>query len=151
MLCSDGLYHYFTTKEMEKILDMEPQAACEALVNEANRQGSDDNVTVQVVKSNIGARFKLPGNGERKMKWRYIGLSSFVVLLIAFFSLWMAISDYRQKHKPKAVERDSVVTGSEKKIPSTTSKDSVSEASVEEQDLTKPAVPKQEREGTDGE
>lgn len=151
MLCSDGLYHYFTTQEMEKILDMDPQAACEALVNEANRQGSDDNVTVQVVKANVGSRFRMQVKGGGKVKWAYIGLISFVILLLACVFLWRSISDFSNKHQTKAVVRDSVVSGSEKQIPLTPRIDSTRVESEIEREVIQPSSPKPGREGTHGE
>ena len=50
VLCTDGLYNYFDTKEIQKIvLANSPQNACEELVRLANERGGQDNITVQVI------------------------------------------------------------------------------------------------------
>lgn len=90
MLCSDGLYHYFTLPEMSAILDKEPQAACVTFVDIANQQGSDDNVTVQIVKSNIGEKTEALPSKKNRVKWIAVIISSF--LLVCFSSLYLIIS-----------------------------------------------------------
>lgn len=54
MLCSDGLYHYFTRTEISDYLEQEPQQACIAMVEKAKQRGGDDNITLQIVQINTG-------------------------------------------------------------------------------------------------
>ena len=51
LLCTDGLTTMIDRGRIEKILDREkdPQAACDKLIDVANRAGGDDNITVIVV------------------------------------------------------------------------------------------------------
>jgi protein phosphatase len=52
LLCSDGLNSMLTDIEIRQTLETnraDPQAACQALVDQANAHGGDDNVTVIVV------------------------------------------------------------------------------------------------------
>jgi PPM family protein phosphatase len=49
LLCSDGLWDFVRDPAIEKIVtggDPSPQAACDSLIDEANRQGGEDNVSV---------------------------------------------------------------------------------------------------------
>jgi len=54
MLCSDGLYHYFSKAEISECLDKDPQTACITMVDTAKRRGGDDNITLQIVRINTG-------------------------------------------------------------------------------------------------
>lgn len=81
MLCSDGLYHYFKLKELELLMDKEPQAACEAMVEIANSKGSDDNVTVQIVKSHIGETPEPEARDHRQTRWMIILICSILAVL----------------------------------------------------------------------
>ncbi|MDP2173491.1 MAG: protein phosphatase 2C domain-containing protein [Candidatus Cloacimonadaceae bacterium] len=115
MLCSDGLYHYFTLREMESILDLEPQSACEAFVEQANQQGSDDNVTVQIVKSNIGDKAKRPAKEFRGVSW--IAILGVSVLLLLAASIYLAHSVFKIIKPPVKTERSAKATnGSSLKI-----------------------------------
>lgn len=58
LLCSDGLTDYLTANELNGYLDQEPEVACRELVDEANRRGGKDNITVQILKVNSGKRYK---------------------------------------------------------------------------------------------
>ncbi|MBI4548344.1 MAG: Stp1/IreP family PP2C-type Ser/Thr phosphatase [Ignavibacteriae bacterium] len=50
LLCTDGLYHYVLTAEMQRIvLSYPPQQACKELVRIANERGGQDNITVQII------------------------------------------------------------------------------------------------------
>ncbi len=50
LLCSDGLYTEVPQRQIWEITrQMEPQAACERLVEMANANGGHDNVTVQII------------------------------------------------------------------------------------------------------
>ena len=94
MLCSDGLYEYFDITELNEILKQEPQQACKELVDKANQRGGSDNITVQVLRSNIGeaaSSAKLIFMPDIKtLPWKYVIL---VILIIAsvllFFSYRM--------------------------------------------------------------
>jgi protein phosphatase len=51
LLCSDGLNTMLSDQQIQELLASnrrEPEAACRALVHEANRYGGEDNVTVVV-------------------------------------------------------------------------------------------------------
>ena len=52
LLCSDGLSGMITDEAIHSIVANanSPQAACEALIDAANRAGGEDNITVIVVK-----------------------------------------------------------------------------------------------------
>lgn len=53
MTCSDGLWHYFTPKEMGTIVDtLPPREACEVLVTKARQRarGGGDNLSLAVVR-----------------------------------------------------------------------------------------------------
>jgi serine/threonine protein phosphatase PrpC len=53
MACSDGLWHYFTTDELARTLDLlSPREACEFLIQKAKvrAQGGGDNISIVVVK-----------------------------------------------------------------------------------------------------
>lgn len=68
---------------MSKILEKEPQDACIAFVDIANQHGSDDNVTIQIVKSNIGAPISVNTETHRKVPWSFIILFSVSIVLFA--------------------------------------------------------------------
>jgi PPM family protein phosphatase len=63
ILCSDGLYNVLGDAEMERILaerdNRDTSNACRALISEANRRGTPDNLTVAVVRL-IGSTPDLP-------------------------------------------------------------------------------------------
>jgi protein phosphatase len=51
VLCSDGLTNMVCEKEISEIVSgNEPEVACSKLIEAANRQGGDDNITVIVIK-----------------------------------------------------------------------------------------------------
>jgi protein phosphatase len=51
VVCTDGLTNMVCEKEIsETVSDNEPEAACSKLIEAANRQGGDDNITVIVIK-----------------------------------------------------------------------------------------------------
>jgi protein phosphatase len=54
MLCTDGLSDYFSPDELGHYLDLDPPLACRQLVDEAKNRGGKDNITLQVIKSNVG-------------------------------------------------------------------------------------------------
>ena len=54
LMCSDGLHPYFTDEELLHYLRLEPQEACNQLVEVANARGGADNITLQIVKANHG-------------------------------------------------------------------------------------------------
>jgi len=57
LLCSDGLNTMLSDEQIQAILTAhrrDPQAACQALVQEANRHGGEDNVTVIVARFEEG-------------------------------------------------------------------------------------------------
>ena len=58
LLCSDGLNTMLSDEQIQAILGghcLDPEAACRALVEEANRHGGEDNVTVVVARLAEGA------------------------------------------------------------------------------------------------
>lgn len=69
MLCTDGLSDYLADAELNRYLSLDPLHACKALVDEAKRRGGKDNITLQVVRSNIGQTY--PGQQKRKLS-RYV-------------------------------------------------------------------------------
>jgi len=53
LLCSDGLYNHVEDHEMLGVVsELGAQAACQALVDLANKRGGEDNITVAVLKVN---------------------------------------------------------------------------------------------------
>ncbi len=50
VLCSDGLLSVPPETIRDVVLSMEPQQACETLVEQANENGGEDNITVEVVR-----------------------------------------------------------------------------------------------------
>lgn len=54
LLCSDGLYDYVSNEDIKRIIKMNDEVdfAAQMLVDEAKRNGSDDNITVIVVSVN---------------------------------------------------------------------------------------------------
>jgi protein phosphatase len=49
LLCSDGLYNHVEDEEMRDLTTrLEPQAACQAMVDLANQRGGEDNITVAI-------------------------------------------------------------------------------------------------------
>ena len=67
LLCSDGLHSLATDEEIARVLaEQEPQAACEALVKQANARGGDDNITAVVLRIDRLPGGKAPtGHGTR--------------------------------------------------------------------------------------
>lgn len=101
MLCSDGLYHYFSVPEISEILDKEPQAACVTFVDIANQKGSDDNVTVQIVKSNIGETIKNLPVRKNQIKWLAVLIASFLLVFLSSVYLSSSVSKiFRSQGKP---------------------------------------------------
>lgn len=101
MLCSDGLYQYFTLQEISTILEKEPQEACETLVDMANQQGSDDNVTVQIVKSNIGETIRNLPVGKNRIKWIAVLIASFLLVFLSSVYLSSSLSKvFRPRDNP---------------------------------------------------
>jgi protein phosphatase len=49
LICSDGLHGYLKRGEISDLLDLEPELACEAMINLANERGGKDNITAVVV------------------------------------------------------------------------------------------------------
>ena len=99
VLCSDGLSGLVTDDIIrEFVLEFEPQRACQKLVDLANKNGGDDNITIQIVKiqepmdasSNIG---KLPGEilAFFKEQWRWVALGA--CLLVVGILLWSFLMD----------------------------------------------------------
>ena len=57
MVCSDGLWHYFTTREMGAIVHtLPPREAAEMLIGKARHRarGGGDNLSVVVVRVEAG-------------------------------------------------------------------------------------------------
>ena len=53
LLCSDGLWDFVRDPEIPNVLgelEHDPQAACRALVDDANREGGEDNISVILVR-----------------------------------------------------------------------------------------------------
>ncbi len=49
LLCSDGLTNMVSDETLEKLVGSQsPETACRALINEANKNGGDDNITVAI-------------------------------------------------------------------------------------------------------
>ena len=116
MLCTDGLYHYFSTEEMAKILETPPQQACEKMVQIANSKGSDDNLTVQIVKSNIGDRAANPERSKRFRVWLWVLLASLTLMFSSLYYLGQPLLKLWQNYKGtrtgqvKQAERQEVKT-----------------------------------------
>jgi len=83
MMCTDGLYNYFNTDELNNILANDPQEACNNLVELANQRGGEDNITVQIVKSNIGEKAPQPHEEKQKIPWIYVILLSTMLILLS--------------------------------------------------------------------
>jgi hypothetical protein len=65
LLCSDGLYNHVDDEEMKGVVrSMDPQPACQALVDLANKRGGEDNITVAVMKVNQIPNLFEAGDGE---------------------------------------------------------------------------------------
>ncbi len=59
MLCSDGLWHYFTDQELAKVVSrLEPRAACAYLIEQARERagGRGDNLSLAVLKLREASR-----------------------------------------------------------------------------------------------
>ncbi|MBN2070558.1 MAG: Stp1/IreP family PP2C-type Ser/Thr phosphatase [Candidatus Krumholzibacteriota bacterium] len=55
LICSDGLFSMVSDEEIEKaVLENDPSAACQKLVNRANKAGGADNITLIVASSSKG-------------------------------------------------------------------------------------------------
>lgn len=89
LLCTDGLSDYFTNDELNHYLALEPQHACHLLVEEAKNRGGKDNITLQIVKANIGipAPRQAAPQGFNWLKTGLIAASALVLLLVAAFAL----------------------------------------------------------------
>ncbi len=81
MLCTDGLSDYFADAELNRYLSLDPLHACKALVDEAKRRGGKDNITLQVVKSNIGQSYA--GKQKRKAS-RYVLAGIWATAIVLF-------------------------------------------------------------------
>ncbi len=70
LICSDGLYSVISEEELKEISARSPvEAACETLIDEANRRGTADNLTVAIVRF-FGDTPHLPGGPfERVRSW----------------------------------------------------------------------------------
>lgn len=96
LLCSDGLYDMVSEEEIEALLQRhahEPERACQALVEAANRAGGEDNITVIVA---VGEAFSpleerreaLPKGRSEGKKWGIV-LGAALLLLLLGFWLWL--------------------------------------------------------------
>lgn len=100
MLCTDGLYQYFTIDEISSILNEDPQKACETFMNIANQHGSDDNMTVQIVKSNVGKKSATASLSTTKLlKWIVVVFFAFSILFLS--SLYFIFSITNSSSPPK--------------------------------------------------
>ena len=80
LLCSDGLHGYFSDDELLRYLRLDPQEACNQLVDEANARGGADNITLQIVKASSDD-LSLPESGWKKYNAVTLGLMGLTVLL----------------------------------------------------------------------
>ncbi|HPS39125.1 MAG TPA: Stp1/IreP family PP2C-type Ser/Thr phosphatase [Candidatus Cloacimonadota bacterium] len=106
MLCSDGLYGYFSDEEILQSMLQEPQEACNQLVEMAKQRGGDDNITIQIVKSNVGgeAPKSVHPQGYNLTSLILIGIT--IILLISVTGI--GVSLYHRSRKDKAkIEEDS--------------------------------------------
>jgi len=108
MLCSDGLYHYFSVDELSQILDKPAQEACEFFVNKANELGSDDNVTVQIVKSYCGSTEQQIEKSPDKKLYRIVLLSSLSLLLVSSLNLLQQFGCLYPKAKKNKQDNEEV-------------------------------------------
>ena len=106
LLCSDGLYHYFSLSELEKHMESDPQTACQRLVDLANQRGGDDNITVQILKSNLGEKprpaiyKKLPMLGVLLLCLVAIGMSAYWLVVYLRKPVQTEKAPVAQKEKP---------------------------------------------------
>ena len=50
LMCTDGLYNHVSEKEMQRLVVVnEPEVACKALIDLANKRGGQDNITLQII------------------------------------------------------------------------------------------------------
>lgn len=82
LLCSDGLHPYFSDEELLGYLRLEPQEACNQLVEVANFRGGTDNITLQIVKANHGDGSH-PVSRMKKYNAITLGLMTLSVLLFS--------------------------------------------------------------------
>lgn len=116
LLCSDGLYEYFNEKELSKLMDDDPQSACQNMINLANQRGGSDNITVQILRSNIGDK------PEPLSKPNYLNLIilgvSVLALILAGFVLFRTTRLMRKAKRETIVAPDSTATKKKQELPS---------------------------------
>ncbi len=105
MMCTDGLYGYFSLNELNEIMAEEPQPACNKLVALANHRGGEDNITVQIIRSNIGDKPPETELELHKMPWSYVILACVLIIALAVAyavnPLFKGKVNKLFKHKPK--------------------------------------------------
>ncbi|NLK49877.1 MAG: Stp1/IreP family PP2C-type Ser/Thr phosphatase [Candidatus Cloacimonetes bacterium] len=119
LLCSDGLHEYFKEKELSDYLDDDPQSACQNLVDQANQRGGEDNITAQVVRSNIGDKPSLISQSNY-LNYILIALSAIALFLTGFF-IFHSINNMQSMRKK--TEADSLHIKIEKKTSTTSEKE----------------------------
>lgn len=83
MLCSDGLYHYFSRSEIADYLASGPQQACISMVEQAKQRGGDDNLTIQVVRVNTGKTAPvIKTEPEHKYAWLITVILSIAIIFV---------------------------------------------------------------------
>lgn len=124
MLCSDGLYEYFDISELNEILKQEPQQACTELVDKANQRGGSDNITVQVLRSNIGEAASsakpilMPD--IKRLPWKYVILVILIIASVLLFFSYRVLSKkviLRKASDSTAVEDSSSTSSTETETP----------------------------------
>ncbi|MGB8951227.1 MAG: Stp1/IreP family PP2C-type Ser/Thr phosphatase [Candidatus Aminicenantales bacterium] len=106
LFCSDGLSNPVGEKEILEVLtaNVNPQRACDALINLANQKGGEDNITAVIAHlgkalkptSQVGPEEENPAR-RRKIKIPRMALAGFlgVVLLAFFFFLGITYQKHR--------------------------------------------------------
>lgn len=129
LLCSDGLTEHVNKEKIAEIIqsDVDIQQAALKLIEQANKAGGSDNVTVQLIHYTGKSVY-----GKRKLSVKKMVAAFALLLMLGFLSFWLYNKNYGGNKTEK--KRD---TGAQKNTANITQDSSANNAAKNRQDSSK--------------